>query len=313
MGNKVYIDLLVDFAFKKIFGTDSNKALLIDLLNSVFEGRKVIVDLIYNKNEHHGDNREQGTAIFDLLCTGDKGEKFLIEVQHSRLINFVKRSIFYTSRLISEQAPKGRMKEWQYNISEVYFVAVIDQNEAEHTEHKLVSNGRYLHDVCLCYRETGEIFYDHLGYTYIDLFNFAKTLEQCMTNLDRWLYHLKHMQRMTSLPNGLKTTIFEQLYSAARYVNLTKEEKSMYDQDLKRKWDNAAALAWAQEHGLESGMRRGLERGLEQGLKQGLEQGLEQGKLEEKLAIARNLKSMNMDPEGIAKATGLHLEEVEKL
>ena len=118
-----------------------------------------------------------------------------------------------------------------------------------------------------------------------------------MTSLDKWLYHLKHMQRMTSLPNGLKTTIFEQLYSAARYVNLTKEEKSMYDQDLKRKWDNAAALAWAQEHGLESGMRRGLE----------------QGKLEEKLAIARNLKSMNMDPEGIAKATGLHLEEVEKL
>ncbi len=69
MKDKRYIDLLVDFAFKKIFGTDSGKTLLIDLLNAVFENRKVIIDLVYNKSEHHGDNEEEGSAVFDLLSS----------------------------------------------------------------------------------------------------------------------------------------------------------------------------------------------------------------------------------------------------
>ena len=75
-----YIDPLVDFAFKKIFGSDPNKYLLIAFLNEVFRGRKHIVDLIYNKNEHPGDLRDEGAAIFDLLCTGDNGDQFIIEV-----------------------------------------------------------------------------------------------------------------------------------------------------------------------------------------------------------------------------------------
>ena len=71
-----YIDPLVDFAFKKIFGSEPNKDLLIDFLNEVFRGRKHIVELVYNKNEHPGDLKDEGTAIFDLLCIGDKGEHF---------------------------------------------------------------------------------------------------------------------------------------------------------------------------------------------------------------------------------------------
>jgi len=79
-----YIDPLVDFAFKKIFGSEPNKDLLIAFLNEVFRGRKHIEDLVYNKNEHPGDIEDEGIAIFDLLCTGDNGERFLIEVQRAR-------------------------------------------------------------------------------------------------------------------------------------------------------------------------------------------------------------------------------------
>jgi predicted transposase/invertase (TIGR01784 family) len=75
---------LVDFAFKKIFGTEPNKDLLIAFLNEVFRGHKHIIDLVYNKNEHHGDIKEEGAAMFDLLCTGDNGERFLIEVQRAK-------------------------------------------------------------------------------------------------------------------------------------------------------------------------------------------------------------------------------------
>ncbi len=84
-----YIDPLVDFAFKKIFGSEPpdsyrDKDLLISFLNEVFRGRKHIVDLVYNKNEHPGDLKDEGAAIFDLLCTGDKGEQFLPDSYRER-------------------------------------------------------------------------------------------------------------------------------------------------------------------------------------------------------------------------------------
>ena len=190
-----YIDLLVDFAFKKIFGSEPNKDLLIAFLNEVFSGRKHIVDLIYNKNEHPGDLKDEGSAIFDLLCTGENGEQFIIEVQRGKQGNFKERALFYTSRLISEQAPKGKRSNWGYNLSEVYLVALLE-------DFNLINNSeqQYLHDICLCDRHTGQIFYDKLGYTYIELCNFVKTETELETDLEKWLYVLKNMSRFDKIP-----------------------------------------------------------------------------------------------------------------
>src|ERR1700719_2439578 len=88
-----YIDPLTDFGFKKIFGSDPNKDLLIAFLNEVFRGRKHIVDLVYNKNEHRSDLKDEGGAIFDLLCTGVNGDQFIIEVQRGRQRRFKERAL----------------------------------------------------------------------------------------------------------------------------------------------------------------------------------------------------------------------------
>lgn len=287
-----YVDPMLDLSFKKIFGTDPNKDLLIAFLNEIFKGRKCIVDLVYNKNEHHGNNKEEGSAVFDLLCTGDKGEKFLIEVQHSRPLNFKKRAIFYTSRLISEQAPKGKMKDWLYDITEVYFVGIL--------ENDITGDSRYLHDICLCYRDTREIFYDELGYTFIELSNFVKTKDELESDLDNWLYSLKHLSEMDNLPPHLQKTIFEKLYNIAEYSLMTKEEQQIYDQELKRKWDNAAVKA-----------QQLLE--LEEAKARAEEQGKIEGRTEEKREIAQSLKKMGLSPEKIAEATGLSIEEINAL
>lgn len=283
-----YISPLLDFSFKKIFGSSPNKDLLIAFLNEIFKGRKVITDLIYNKNEHHGDNKEEAAAVFDLLCTGNMGEKFIIEVQHSDPINFKKRGIYYTSRVVSEQAPKGKLKSWLYNITEVYFVAIIEKPIEKNS-----TDDRYLHDVCLCYRDTGEIFYEGLGYTYIDLSNFVKTEQECSTQLDTWLYSLKHMDEMDELPAHLKKTIFEKLYNIAEYSKMSKEEQKMYDQNLKRKWDNEAAFAFREEKGKYEGRL--------------------EGKLEEKIEVASKMIAEGIAVELISKCTGLSVEEIAKL
>jgi predicted transposase/invertase (TIGR01784 family) len=139
-----YIDLLVDFAFKKTFGSDPNKDLLIAFLNEVFRGRKHIVDLTYNKTEHPGDLKDEGAAIFDLLCTGNDGEQFLIEMQRGRQGRFKERALFYTSRLISNQAPKGRRSNWGYDITGVYMIALLEDFTIEAN-----STGEYIHDIYL--------------------------------------------------------------------------------------------------------------------------------------------------------------------
>jgi predicted transposase/invertase (TIGR01784 family) len=283
-----YIDPLVDFAFKKIFGSEPNKDLLIAFLNEVFRGRKHIINLVYNKNEHHGDLTAEGSAIFDLLCTGDKGEQFLIEVQRAKQGYFKERALFYTSRLISGQAPKGKRNAWGYNITEVYFIALLEDFTLDGTP-----ENKYLHDICLCDRETGEIFYDKLGYTYIELSKFVKEGIDLGTDLDKWLYVLKNMSQMDKIPVYLRKPIFEKLFNIAAYINLTKEEKEMYDSSLKYKWDNQNVLEYAVATAVATA----------------------EVKAEHKKAldIARELKNEGLQVDFIAKTTKLSIEEIEKL
>jgi predicted transposase/invertase (TIGR01784 family) len=291
-----YIDPLVDFAFKKIFGSEPNKDLLIDFLNEVFRGRKHIVDLVYNKNEHHGDIKDEGTAIFDLLCTGDKGEQFLIEVQRGRQGFFKERCLFYTSRMISEQAPKGNRGVWAYNIAEVYLIALLEDFTLEGCP-----ESAYLHDIYLCNRDTGEIFYDKLGYTYIELSKFVKAGADLETNLDKWLFVLKNLSRMDKIPVYLRKPIFEKLFSIAEYTNLTKEEKTMYDSSLKYKWDNQNVLDYAVTTAEAKGIEKGIER------------GIEKGKYEKAVAIALQMKKRGMPTDQISELTELSVDDIEKL
>jgi predicted transposase/invertase (TIGR01784 family) len=162
------IDPLVDFSFKKIFGSEPNKDLLIAFLNEVFRGRKQITDLVYSKNEHPGDTEEIGGAIFDLICTGQDGETFLIEVQRSSQGRLKQRMVYYASRLISDMAPKGKRHVWNYAVSEVYVIVLMDGFTLPES-----SGERYLHDICLCNRENGEVFYEGLGFIYLERFDFV--------------------------------------------------------------------------------------------------------------------------------------------
>ncbi|MBB5638111.1 putative transposase/invertase (TIGR01784 family) [Pedobacter cryoconitis] len=241
-----YIDPLIDFAFKKIFGSDPNKDLLIDFLNEVFRGRKHIIDLIYNKNEHPGDLMNEGGVVFDLLCTGAHDEHFIIEVQRGKQKNFKQRALFYTSRLISDQAPKGKRNEWRYNLTEVFLIALLEDSVAEDFQ-----EGQYLHDICLCDRDTGKIFYDKLGYIYIELHKFVKTSDQLETDLDKWLFVLKNMSSMDKIPAYLRKPVFEKLFNIAQFTNLTKEEKMLWNNNDKHRWDNKNVMDYAIELAVE--------------------------------------------------------------
>lgn len=248
----IYIDPTSDFGFKRIFASEPNKDLLIAFINELFRGRKTVVDLTYDKNEFVGDTEEMGAVILDLTCTASNGEKFVIEVQRTSQVNFKRRILYYGSKLIADQAPKGKRREWGYDISEVYVIVLMDgfaMPEAEPSE-------QYLHDVCLCDRDTGKVFYEYLEFFYIELANFVKEEAELQSDLDGWLFVLKNMSSLDKLPAYLRKPVFEKLFQIAEYGKLSKEEKEMYDTSLKRKWDNKAVLDYARKEGLEEGLER---------------------------------------------------------
>ena len=77
-----YVNFYTDFAFKKLFGTEANKDLLLSFLNSRFEGKEQFLDITYLNTEHLGVSADERKAVFDVYCENEKGEKILIEMQH---------------------------------------------------------------------------------------------------------------------------------------------------------------------------------------------------------------------------------------
>ena len=285
-----FIDPLTDYGFKYLFGREPCKDLLIDFLNELFKGRKVIADLTYNKNERPGTGAKSRKMIFDLTCTGNDGEQFIIEVQRIHQEYFKDRALYYSSRLIHDQAPQGG--KWDYSLKEVYFIGVMD-SVLEDSDEK-----EYLHKVRLAYEKSGKEFYKKLGYIFIEIPKFTKSEKELTTGVDKWLYLLKNLSRLQKIPVILDTRIFSKLFQIAKVSNLNKEEYMKYEKDLMASWDEYAIKKTiehdrkkALEQGLEQGRELGLEQGLEQGREQGREQGLEEGMEKKSYEVVKNLLS----------------------
>ncbi|WP_312192027.1 Rpn family recombination-promoting nuclease/putative transposase [Sphingobacterium sp.] len=283
-----YIDITTDYGFKKVFGSDTNKDLLIAFLNELFRGRKVIADLYYNKNEHVGDTEDIGTVIFDLTCTADNGERFIIEVQRTSQVNLKKRMLYYSSKLIADQAPKGNRRAWNYEISEVYIIVLMDGFAMPDAGEEKC----FLHDICLCYRDHGKIFYDDLGFIYIELVNFVKAEAELVNDLDRWLYVLKNMSSLNGLSTYLRKPIFEKLFRLAEYSKLKPEEREMYNVSLRNKWD-AESIRSSQEELLKRAREKAMAEGRAEGREEGIAEGEAKGKAAGKAEVIKNLLSLN--------------------
>ena len=289
-----YIDPLSDWGFKRLFGSEPQKEILIDFLNALFEGHKQIVDLVYSPTEYSGESKETSKVFFDLNCTGADGENFVIEMQRGEQLYFSDRVVYYLSRLVSEQFKNGETDWRNKGLKEVYLISLLDFVLSNSTEK------RYLRNITLSDTETGEVFYSKLAYKFIELPNFVKTEAELVTNIDKWLYLLKNLNTLKKIPALLNKRIFERVFKIAEIANLTNEERVMYNASLKSKMDYDGSIAFAEDRAFEKGLEKGAQ--------------LERAKAEsEKRETACNLKNMSMPVEDIAKVTGLSIQEIEAL
>ena len=183
-----YVNPFTDFGFKKLFGSEPNKDLLIDFLNQLLPPQHQIQELTYARNEQVGRNDFDRRAIFDLCCTSPSGERFIVEMQRAKQNYFKDRSVFYATFPIQEQAPRG---DWNYQLAPVYLVGILDFVFAEDKDDTEVCHRVQLKD------QINRVFYEKLTLIYLEMPKFTKTEDELETPFDKWLYVLKHLPRLT--------------------------------------------------------------------------------------------------------------------
>ena len=278
-----YISLLTDFGFKRIFGTDPNKELLINFLNSLFDGEEVIKDVKYLNSENVGDVYTERKAIFDVYCENENGEKFIVEMQNAYQTYFKDRSLFYSTFPIREQAPKG--SDWNFCLKKVYVVALLNYKMSD----EAFDSSDTIHTIALMDTKTNKVFNTKLMFKYVEVGRFDKTDEELTSLSDKWMYVLKNLSRLDNRPAALREKIFSKLFAAASVARFTPTELREYEDSLKAYRDIKNSLDTAKE------------------------EGREEGREQRNIEIAKKLLAAGMDIDIIINMTDLSKDEIEKL
>jgi predicted transposase/invertase (TIGR01784 family) len=299
-----YINPFTDFGFKKLFGSEPNKDILISFLNEILPEKHRITDLTYAKNEQTGLREDSRNAIFDLFCTSQSGEQFIVEMQKAKQNYFRDRSVFYTSFPIQEQAQKG---EWNYKLESVYLIGILDFTFSEDAAEKQVRHEIQLKD------QQCRVFYDKLTYIYLEMPHFNKREEELETNFDKWMYVLRQLPNLQERPRALQERVFARLFEAAEIARFNREDRLGYEASLKTYRDLKNVVDTSFDEGKAEGKAEGLEEGLEKGRTEGEAIGLEKGATRRSLEIALQMKKLGEPVEKIILLTGLEKDVIEKL
>ena len=281
-----YINPFTDFGFKKLFGEEPHKELLISFLNTLLPEHHQIEDLSYTRNEQQGASQPDRKAIFDLSCTSPSGERFIVELQKAKQNYFKDRSVYYATFPIQEQAKRG---DWDYKLSAVYTVGILDftfEEDRKNNDHDV------MHTVQLK-NQHGTVFYDKLTFIYLTLPNFKKTLDELETMQDKWFYVFKHLHEMDDIPPVLQETVFLNLFQAAQIAQFQPAERKAYESSLKYYRDLKNVTDTAHEEGAKEGFAQGIEQGIE--------------------VVARNMRRAGLPVSQIAQLTGLTEGQIQRL
>ena len=309
-----YLNPLTDFGFKRLFGTEMNKELLISFLNALFHD-KDIRDVSYLNSEQLGDSEDDRRSVFDVYCEDAQGDKFVVEMQNVYQEFFKDRSVYYATIPIRDQGRKG---DWDFELKAVYTVGVLNFCLTD-------DPGHYVHEVKLVDLGTKEVFYDKLTFAYIEIPKFNKDEEHLDTMWDKWMFVLRNLSHLMDRPPALQERVFTRLFEQAEIAKLSKTElrNYTYGMDTLRDYKNGLAtakkqgIALGRQEGIHLGRQEGIHLGRQEGIALGTEKGIALGK-EEGIAltsrkIALSLKEMGMSVPDIIKATGLSAEEIKKL
>ena len=270
-----------DLAFKKIFGNENHKNILISFLNAVldFKDEKEIVEVSLANPYQVPRIPDLKETILDIKATNRSGENFIVEMQKKDLGDFTKRSLYYTSKAYVEQLPSGK----DYTVlKKVYFIGILNFN--------IFENERYISRHLIINQETNKQDLSDFEFTFIELPKFIKELEDLQTILDRWVYFIKNASDLTMIPQQYENIEeFKEAFNIATQTSWGKKELEVYDYITLKEFDELNALRTAEKKGIEKGIHQ------------------------EKINIALNAIKNNLDDKTISLLTGLSIKEILEL
>jgi predicted transposase/invertase (TIGR01784 family) len=271
-----YINPFTDYGFKRLFGEEANKDLLMDFLNELLrEEQGEIKTITFLKTEQLGSTEVDRKAIFDLYCENERGEKFIVELQKTKQDFFKDRTLYYSTFPIQEQAKKGTL--WNFELKAVYTVAILDFVFEE--DKKDIEKYKYF--IKLSDIETHKVFYDKLTFVYLEMPKFTKSLDEIETHFEKWLYVLRHLNELDNIPAKLTERVFKKLFDVAEIAKFNREQLMQYEDSMKYYRD--------------------------------IKNSLDTAKHDTRREIAKNLLAENLPLEVIVRTTGLTTEEIQRL
>jgi predicted transposase/invertase (TIGR01784 family) len=283
----------VDFAFKKLFGSEENKAILIAFINAILPESEQMCDVELLNPYNQPARADRKLSILDIKAQDKQGRQYNIEMQLTDQVHYNQRALYYWSKFYSDQLLEGEPFSALHKTISIHILNFNYFDEPEYHHTFRVLNIR-----------THKCYFEDLELHFIELEKFDTSVEQISTALDRWATFLKRAgaYQADRLPAtlGCDQAIVQAMTSLER-LNLSDEEYQVYEEQLKWLRDEAGALE-----------KKGLV-AYEAGLTQGREEGMEKGMEKKTLIIAQNALREGTDPELVAKITGLTLEQVDAI
>lgn len=289
-----YLNPTNDIVFKKLFGTEANKDLLINFLNAILErkGEDAIVDVDFTNPYNHQPSTILKVSIVDVRCTDKIGNNYIVEMQVDPQSDYLARCHYYTACGLSLQLKEGDAYE---KLLPVVFLGIA--NFTLFPDHN-----RYLSHYRLLDTADHICRLKHEEYHFIELKKFKKTLDQLESNSDEWIYFLRHAQEYDEPPKKL-----EKIKSVAKAFNVlerskwNKQELEAYEKIIDLRRVEASKLKTATEIGRQEGIKKGRQEGIEEGQFLGI------------IKVAKEMLSQGLPIETICNITGLSKQELEKI
>jgi predicted transposase/invertase (TIGR01784 family) len=288
-----FLDPKNDVAFKKIFGTEKNKDILIHFINDILSltAEKKVHSIEFLSTIQDPEIASKKQSIVDVLCKDGLGVQYIVEMQVAKTKGFEKRAQLYAAKAYSRQQNAGDL---YHPLKEVIFIAITDYTLfPDKTDYK--SNHLILDE------KTKEHDLKDFRFCFIELAKFNKKKEDSLNNmLEKWCYFFKYADETRE--EDLKRIIGSDLviaraYEALNQYNWTEAELNTYEREKKRVLDEQAVL----EQKLDDAEARGIEK------------GKAEGKAEGKMEVAKAMLAKNKPLDEISAFTGLTLQEIEKL
>ncbi len=308
-----YLDPTNDVAFKKLFGTESHKPLLMSFLNAILalEGDNRIKHIEFLPKDQVPLIKGEKTTILDIKCTDQRDRQYIVEVQNKKIPSFIKRTQFYVAHSYVSQAPVGSD---YFELKPVILLALANyelfpSKESVISYHKTLDTATLEHDL------------KDMCYVFIELPKFNKTEDELDTLQDKWIYFFQNWEKSKSVPAKMHEPELIDAYQSMEEFNWDPQEKEAYIKANIALTDEFDARRQEREEGHQEGLQKGLQEGLQKGRLEGLEEGVEKGRLEglekgrreEKIQTAKALLKKALSLSQISEITGLPPEEVQAL